>query len=124
VATNTKANDLEQRLIRFATDIIKLSLQLRDTVEARHLATQVLRSGTAAAPNYAEARSAESRADFIHKLKVALKELNETSVWLRIIQGSFAENSDFLSGLIAENQELCRIVLASIQTARRNSEEH
>jgi len=63
VATNTKANDLEQRLIRFATDIIKLSLQLRDTVEARHLATQVLRSGTAAAPNYAEARSAESRAD-------------------------------------------------------------
>jgi four helix bundle protein len=76
--TNTRANDLEQRLIQFATNIVKLSVQLKDSPEARHIASQVLRSGTAAAPNYAEARSAESRPDFIHKLKVALKELNET----------------------------------------------
>src|SRR5262245_59966710 len=102
MATNTRANDLEQRLIRFATNIVKLSHQLRDSPEARHIAGQVLRSGTAAAPNYSEARSAESRPDFIHKLKVALKELNETSTWLRIVQGSFAENPDFLSDLITE----------------------
>jgi len=120
MATNTKANDLEQRLIRFATNIVQLSLQLRDSPEARHLASQILRSGTSAAPNYSEARSAESRPDFIHKLKVALKELNETSTWLQIIQGSFAEKSDFLSSLIAENRELCKILVASIQTARRN----
>jgi len=122
MAANAKANELERRLVHFATNIIKLSGQLRSDPESRHIATQILRSGTAAAPNYAEARSAESRADFIHKLKVALKELNETSIWLRVIQGSFAVNSDFLSGLVAENQELCKILLASIQTARRNSQ--
>ena len=122
MATYTRGNDLQQRLIRFATNIVKLSTQLRDSPEARHIATQVLRSGTAAAPNYAEARSAESRSDFIHKLKVALKELNETSTWLQIIRGSFAVNSDFLSGLVAENEELSRILMASIQTARRNLE--
>lgn len=123
MAANAKANELERRLVRFATNTVKLSGQLRHNPESRHIATQILRSGTAAAPNYAEARSAESRSDFIHKLKIALKELNETSIWLRIIQESFAVNPDFLSGLIAENRELCRILVASIQTARRNMEE-
>jgi four helix bundle protein len=80
----------------------------------------LLRSGTAAAPNYGEARAAESRADFVHKLKIALKELNETAVWLRIVQGSFAIKPEFLGRLVAENTELCRILVASIQTARRN----
>ena len=122
MAANAKANELERRLVLFATNIIKLSGQLRHNAESRHIASQILRSGTAAAPNYAEARSAESRPDFIHKLKIAVKKLNETSIWLRIIQESFAVNSDFLSGLIAENQELCRILVASIQTARRNSQ--
>src|SRR5947209_7522846 len=83
--------------------------------------SQLLRSGTAAAPNYGEARAAESRADFIHKLKIALKELNETAIWLRIIQGSFAVDADFLTRLVAENTELCKILVASIQTARRNN---
>ena len=122
MATNTRANDLQQRLNRFATNIVSLSTQLRDSPEGRHIAQQVLRSGTAAAPNYAEARSAESRSDFIHKLKVGLKELNETATWLDIIRESFAVNSDFLSRLVAENQELCKIFVASIQTARLNRE--
>jgi four helix bundle protein len=61
-----------------------------------------------------------SRADFIHKLKIALKELNETARWLRIIQGSFAVDMDLLTRLVAENTELCKILVASIQTARRN----
>ena len=124
VAMSTKpsrSDELENRLIRFAVDIVKLVANLPKTTEARHMGMQLLRSGTAAAPNYAEARAAESRADFIHKLKIALKELNETSTWLRIIQGSLAVNADSLSRLIAENAELCRILVASIQTARRNS---
>ena len=90
------------------------------TAAGRHISLQILRSGTAAAPNYAEARAAESRADFVHKLKICLKELNETSVWLRILQGTITVDSDFLSRLLAENRELCRILVASIQTARRN----
>ena len=95
--------------------------QLPQNFQAKHIATQLLRSGTAAAPNYGEARAAESRADFFHKLKIALKELSETAVWLRIIQGSFAVDADFLTRLAAENTELCKILVASIQTARKNN---
>jgi four helix bundle protein len=79
-----------------------------------------LRSGTGAAPNYGEARAAESRADFVHKLKICLKELNEMAIWLRIVQGSVAVNRDFVGRLVAENTELCKILVASVQTARRN----
>ena len=120
-AKSSRSAELENRMIRFAVDIVKLVANLPDTAEAKHIGTQLLRSGTAAAPNYAEARAAESRADFIHKLKIALKELNETSTWLRILQESIAVNADLLSRLIAENAELCRILVASIQTARRNN---
>jgi four helix bundle protein len=118
---NSRADEIEQRLIRFAIDVVTLTNELPQTFQAKHIATQLLRSGTAAAPNYGEARAAESRADFVHKLKIALKELNETSVWLRILQGSFAINPDSLRRLVAENAELCRILVASIQTARRNN---
>ena len=117
---NSRADDLEERLVRFAIDIVTLTGQLPQNFQAKHIATQLLRSGTAAAPNYGEARAAESRADFIHKLKIALKELNETAIWLRIVQGGFAINVDFLTRLVAENTELCKILVASIQTARRN----
>jgi four helix bundle protein len=86
---NSRADDLEERLIQFAIAIVTLVGQLPQNFQAKHIATQLLRSGTAAAPNYGEARAAESRADFIHKLKIALKELNETAVWLRIIERKF-----------------------------------
>jgi four helix bundle protein len=115
-----RADELQERLVRFAIDVVKLSGQLPHTFQGRHMGSQLLRSGTSAAPNYGEARAAESRADFTHKLKIALKELNETAVWLRIIQGVFAVDADFLTKLIAENSELCRILVASIQTAKRN----
>jgi four helix bundle protein len=77
MARNEKADMLEDPLIRFAARVLKLTTQLPKTRQGRHIAAQLLRSGTAAAPNYGEARAAESRADFIHKLKIALKELNE-----------------------------------------------
>ena len=120
IGRDTRADDLEGRLVQFAIDIVKLVGELPQNFQARHIATQLLRSGTAAAPNYAEARAAESRADFIHKLGVALKELNETAVWLRIIRGSFHMETNLLTKLVAENTEVCRILVASIQTARRN----
>jgi len=120
IGRDIRADDLEGRLVQFAIDIVKLVGELPQNFQARHIATQLLRSGTAAAPNYAEARATESRADFIHKLGVALKELNETAVWLRIIRGSFHMETSLLTRLVAENTELCRILVASIQTARRN----
>src|SRR5262245_20959991 len=120
MASNSRANNLEDRLVQFAVDVVTLVGQLPQNPQAKHIANQILRSGTAAAPNYGEARAAESRADFVHKLKICLKELNETSIWLRIIQRSFAVDPDFLNKLIAENTELCKILVASVQTARRN----
>jgi four helix bundle protein len=79
---------------------------------------QILRSGTATAANYGEARGAESRADFVHKLKIVSKELNETTIWLELIGESSLISPENLIGIVAENRELCRIIAASIKTAR------
>ena len=74
----TKANELEDRMIEFAVQIIKVADALPESPAGRHISRQLLRLGTSPAPNYAEARGAESNADFVHKLKIPLKELNET----------------------------------------------
>jgi four helix bundle protein len=81
-------NQLEERIISFAASVVSLSSTLPRNPQGRHICDQILRSGTSAAANYAEARAAESRADFIHKLKIVSKELNETTVWLEIIAKS------------------------------------
>jgi four helix bundle protein len=114
----SKADELEDRLIEFAVRIIKLSASLPKTDAGRHIAGQILRSGTSPAPNYGEARGAESLADFIHKLRIVLKELNETSIWLRIIERSELLKKELLTALAEENIELCRIFTASLKTAR------
>jgi four helix bundle protein len=75
-------------LIDYAVRVIALSEALPDTKAGRHVSAQILRSGTSPAPNYGEAQSAESRADFMHKLKVVLKELRETEIWIKVIQRS------------------------------------
>ena len=80
-----KGDDIEERLINFAVAIIALCDKLPDTTGGRHVGGQLLRSGTSPAPNYSEARSAESKRDFVHKLRIALKEMNESRVWLKII---------------------------------------
>jgi len=120
-ATQSKADEIEKRLITFAGRIVSLSSKLPRTQQGRHISGQMLRSGTAAAANYGEARGAESRADFIHKLRIVFKELNETTVWLRILlEGSLvsAEMTNNIVAIVAENRELCRIIAASIKTAR------
>ena len=114
----SRAGELEERLVDFAVRIIKLSSRLPRTPAGRHIAGQVLRSGTSPAPNYGEARGAESAADFVHKLRIVLKELNETSIWLRLIQRSEVLNGDLLKDISNENAELCRIFTASLKTAR------
>jgi four helix bundle protein len=121
-ATTSKANDLERRLISFAAAIVRFSSKLPQTPQGRHICGQILRSGTAAAANYGEARGAESRADFIHKLKVAFKELNETTIWLEVIAQSGLLHAETIVAIIAENRELCRIIAASIKTARAATE--
>jgi four helix bundle protein len=114
----TRANDLEKRLISFAAAIVRLSSKLPHTPQGRHICGQMLRSGTASAANYGEARGAESRADFIHKLKIVFKELNETTIWLEVLAESLLISRESAGQVIAENRELCRIIAASIKTAR------
>ena len=114
------ADQLEERLIEFAVRVIKLTSKLPKTPAGKHVSGQILRCGTSPAPNYGEARGAESRADFIHKLRVVVKELNETSVWLRIIERSDRLNVNLLTDLSRENRELCKIFAESLRTARVN----
>ena len=116
--TESQADTLEERLIDFAVRIIKLSASLPKTSAGRHISGQILRSGTSPAPNYGEARGAESHSDFVHKLRVVLKELNETSIWLRIIERSELIKSQLLSDIIQETGELCRIFAISLRTAK------
>ena len=114
-----KANEIEDRLIDFAVRVIKLADALPKTPSGKHIGGQLLRSGTSPAPNYAEARVAESNAGFVHKLKIALKELNESCVWLKMICRAELMSETRLAPLIDENQQLCRILNASIKTAKQ-----
>jgi len=113
-----KADELQRRFNSFGARISRVSRMLPKTAEGQYIARQVLRSGLAGAPNYAEARAAESRADFLHKLRIVLKELNETKSWLDQIVANELFSRDKMGELIAENQELCWIIAASIKTAR------
>jgi four helix bundle protein len=115
-----QANQLEERLIDFGVRIIKLSNRLPRNPAGKHIAGQILRSGTSPAPNYGEARAAESRADFIHKIRVVLKELNETSIWLRMIERARLIKPSLLTDISRECGELCRIFAASLRTARHD----
>ena len=115
-----KGDDLQERLIRFAARIIKVCNALPKTPAGEHISGQLLRSGTSPAPHHAEARSAESSADFIHKLKIAVKELNESEVWLRIIIASDMLPASRLEDLLDECDQLQRILSSSIKTARQS----
>jgi four helix bundle protein len=116
-----KASLLEDRLVDFAVRIIAVVDALPATRTGRHIADQLVRAGTAAAPNYGEAQSAESKRDFIHKMKIALKELRETMVWLKIIQRAALCAPDRLVPLTQECNELIAIFVASTLTAQTRS---
>jgi len=113
--------DLQDRLVDYAVRIVRLSESLPDSKAGKHISTQILRSGTAPAPNYGEAQSAESKADFVHKLKIALKELRETEIWLQVIQkAKMIEPASKLTALLEETDELIAILFTSIETAKKS----
>lgn len=114
--------DLEDRLIEFAARCIKVAVALPNSRAGLHLSDQLTRSGTSPALNYGEAQAAESRKDFIHKMKVCLKELRETTVCLKIIVKAGILDADSLQPLVAETDELISIFVASINTAKKNME--
>lgn len=113
--------DLEDRFVDFAVRVISVVEALPDTKAGKHVASQLVRSGTSPAPNYGEAQSAESPADFIHKLKVSLKELRETNVWLKIIERKPLCEPANLKANWQECDELIAILVTSVKTAQRNA---
>ena len=120
--TEQREFDLQDRLIDYAVRIIKLSEALPNNKTGKHICSQILRSGTSPAPNHGEAQSAESRADFVHKLKIALKELRETETWLKIIiRAQLIKPADKLDPLLQETNELISILFRSIETAKKNA---
>ena len=116
-----KKYDLEDRLIDFAVRIVRIVDSLPKTKIGNHISGQLIRSGTSPAPNYGEAQGAESRADFIHKLKIGLKELRETRVWLLIIvRTQLIHPKSKLDDRLSENDQLISIFVTSIATAKKN----
>jgi four helix bundle protein len=114
---NIRKFDLENRLVEFTIKIINVVESLPDSKVCNYLGGQLLRSGSSPVLNYGEAQAAESKRDFIHKLKIILKELRETNICLTLLhRKSFITDSS----LIQESTELIAIFSKSIITAQAN----
>ena len=113
--------ELSERLLEFAVRVAKVVDALPETRLGRHVAGQLVRSGTSPAPNYEEACAAESRADFVHKLSVCLKELRESRFWIRFIIRTELLPETKLTSLLEEATDLCNILGQSIVTAKQSS---
>jgi four helix bundle protein len=112
-----KYAQLEERLIDFAAEVCRVAEDLPGTRTGNHVAGQMIRCGTSPAPNYGEAQGAESRRDFIHKLRVCLKELRETSVWIRFLSRARLCSAEAMAGSLDECNQLISIFVSSIRTA-------
>ncbi|WP_040766403.1 four helix bundle protein [Novipirellula maiorica] len=115
-----RGEDLEDRLLDFAARVGKAVDALPDTRLGRHIASQLVRSGTSPAPNYAEACAAESKRDFIHKLGITLKELRESRSWIKLILKAELLKEHRMSLLLDETNQLCNIIGKSVVTAKAN----
>lgn len=110
--------DLEERLLQFSARIIRLVEDLPNTRTGNHVANQLLRSGTSPYANHAEAQAAESRNDFIHKLRICLKELREAKRWIMLIQrAALLNQAEKVNDALLECEELLKIFVQSIRTA-------
>ena len=114
--------DLEERLLEFSVRMVKLIEQLPDTKTGKHIAGQLLRSGTSPYANHGEAQAAESSKDFIHKMRICLKELRETKRWLKLVHRiPLVKPCERIEPLLQETEELTKIFVASIRTAEKKN---
>jgi len=113
--------DLDERLINFAASIMEMVENMPKSIAGKYISEQIIRCGTAPALQYAEAQSAESPADFLHKMKVALKELRETYNCLRLINKKNWIAKEILDPLLNENNQLIAIFFKSIDTSKKNN---
>jgi four helix bundle protein len=112
--------DLEERLLEYSVRIIKIVEQLPNTKAGNQVAGQLLKSGTSPYPNHGEAQAAESPKDFIHKLRISLKELRESQRWLKLIQRvPLINKPELLNDILQETEESIKIFVTSIKTAEK-----
>jgi len=112
--------DLEERLLEYSVRIIKLVEKIPNTRAGIHVSGQLLRSGTSPYPNHGEAQAAESPKDFIHKMRISLKELRETERWLKLVRRvPLISKPELLEEILKETEELIRIFVSSIRTAEK-----
>ena len=117
-----KKFDLEERLVDFAVLIIEIVNSMSNSKAGNHLSGQLVRSGTSVALNYGEAQSGESRKDFIHKMKIVLKELRETHICLKIIdRTNLCKFNNKIDQAKKESNELISIFVKSVETAQNNA---
>jgi four helix bundle protein len=121
---NTARFDLEDRLLDFSARIIRLVDALPNTRAANHVAGQLLRCGTSPYGNHGEVEAAESRRDFVHKLRICLKELKETRRWLRLLQKASLVPGKKMGAILGETEELIKIFFTSVRTAEKTSEKN
>jgi len=120
-----KGDDIAERLLDLAAGVVRLLPVLARQAGAASMVKQLERCGPAGGANYEEARGAESPADFVHKIRIALKEVRETRYWLRlVVRAGLIQSRDAVSPLIDEADQLVAILTASANTARRRAEQH
>jgi four helix bundle protein len=109
---------LEERLLEYGARVIKVVESLPSTLVGRRVGDQLLRSGTSAGANYEEAKGAESKEDFVHKLQIALKELRESNYWLRLLVRSGRISAERMGNLLDESDQLRAMLSKSVATAK------
>ncbi len=115
--------NLEERLLEYGARIIKLVESLPGTTVGRRVGDQLLRCGTSAGANYEEAKGAESKEDFVHKLQIALKELRESNYWLRLLVKSGKVPPKRMADLLDESVQLRAILSKSVATVKGRAKE-
>ncbi len=113
--------DLEERLLAFTASVVRLADSLPNSKAGNHIAGQLLRCGTSPLANHGEVEAAESRKDFLHKLRICLKELRETWRWLRLIGRLELSEGNQLHAALTEVEELIRIFATSVRTTEKNA---
>jgi len=116
--TDAKPEDIKNRTFRFALQIISIAEKLPDTVTARIMGKQLIRSGTSIGANVEEATTAHSKADFIYRMNVALREARESLYWLRLLEASQISETKIAAEILQEADEITRILGAIVSSAR------
>jgi len=117
-------HDLGERLLEYGGRIIRLVESLPNTVVGRRVGDQLLRCSTSAGANYEEARGAESREDFVHKLQISLKELRESNYWLRLLVKAGKIPPKRMTDLLDESGQLRAMLSKAVATAKGKAKEH